>query len=81
MQRREFLKLAGALPLGGLARDNRSRPNIIIILADDVGSSDFGCHGGEIHTPNVDQLAKGGIRFTEFHNCARCCPSCASLLT
>ena len=81
MQRRDFLKLAGAVPLAGLARENSSRPNLIIILADDVGYSDFGCYGGEIHTPHVDRLAQEGIRFTEFYNCARCCPSRAALMT
>ena len=58
-----------------------SRPNIIIILADDVGYSDIGCFGGEIETPNLDALAKSGIRFTQFYNTARCCPTRAALLT
>lgn len=58
-----------------------SRPNILIILADDLGYSDLGCYGGEIQTPNVDALAEKGIRFTQFYNSARCCPSRASLLT
>lgn len=58
-----------------------SRPNIIIILADDMGYSDLGCYGSEINTPNLDQLAKTGVRFTQFYNCARCCPTRASLLT
>eukprot|EP00585_Thalassiosira_rotula_P018060 CAMPEP_0196215542 /NCGR_PEP_ID=MMETSP0912-20130531/30137_1 /TAXON_ID=49265 /ORGANISM="Thalassiosira rotula, Strain GSO102" /LENGTH=210 /DNA_ID=CAMNT_0041492441 /DNA_START=71 /DNA_END=700 /DNA_ORIENTATION=- len=59
-----------------------SRPNIIIILADDLGFSDVGCFGSEIETPNIDSLASdGGIRFTQMYNCARCCPSRASLLT
>lgn len=59
------------------------RPNIIIILADDLGFSDVGCFGSEIETPNIDSLAYdvGGIRFTQMYNCARCCPSRASLLT
>src|SRR5215831_10096109 len=56
-------------------------PNILLILADDLGYSDLGCYGGEIHTPNIDALAKNGLRFTQFYNCARCCPSRASLLT
>ena len=59
----------------------RSRPNVIVILADDVGYSDIGCYGGEIHTPNLDALAAGGLRFTQFYNTARCCPSRAALLT
>lgn len=58
-----------------------AKPNILIILADDVGFSDLGCFGGEIRTPNIDGLAAKGLRFTQFYNCARCCPSRASLLT
>ena len=57
------------------------RPNIILILADDMGLSDIGCYGSEIETPTLDQLAAGGIRFTQAYNCARCCPTRASLLT
>ncbi|WP_297797875.1 arylsulfatase [uncultured Eudoraea sp.] len=56
-------------------------PNIILILADDMGYSDIGCYGGEINTPVLDQLAMNGLRFTQFYNGARCCPSRASLLT
>src|SRR5438094_4606598 len=58
-----------------------SRPNILLILADDLGYSDLGCYGGEIATPNLDKLAAGGVRFTRFYNCTRCCPTRASLLT
>ena len=58
-----------------------ARPNILIVLADDLGWSDLGCYGGEIRTPNLDALALGGLRFTQFYNCTRCCPSRASLLT
>ena len=57
------------------------RPNILLILNDDMGSSDLGCYGGEIRTPALDRLAAGGLRFTQFYNTARCCPSRASLLT
>lgn len=57
------------------------RPNIIIILADDMGYSDLGCYGGEVHTPNIDYLAHNGIRYTQFYNTSRCCPTRASLLT
>lgn len=57
------------------------RPNIVVILADDLGFSDIGCYGGEIRTPNLDALAAQGVRFTQFYNVARCCPSRASLLT
>ncbi len=57
------------------------KPNVIVILADDVGYSDIGCYGGEINTPNLDALAAGGLRFTQFYNTARCCPTRAALLT
>ena len=56
-------------------------PNIIVILADDLGFSDIGCYGGEVQTPNLDRLARNGLRFSQFYNGARCCPSRASLLT
>lgn len=59
-----------------------SRPNIVIIMSDDMGYSDLGCYGGvDAHTPNLDRLANGGVRFTQFYNTARCCPTRASLLT
>lgn len=57
------------------------RPNIVIIMADDLGYSDVGCYGGEINTPSIDRLAKNGVRFTQFYNSARCCPTRASMLT
>jgi arylsulfatase len=57
------------------------RPNIVIIMSDDMGFSDVGCYGGEISTPNLDKLAAGGLRFTQFYNTARCCPTRAALLT
>lgn len=57
------------------------RPNILLILNDDMGYSDLGCYGGEVKTPNLDRLAAGGLRYTQFYNTARCCPSRASLLT
>ncbi|GLO67948.1 arylsulfatase [Oceanobacillus sp. E9] len=57
------------------------RPNIILILADDLGFSDLGSFGSEIHTPNLDRLAENGLRFTQFYNSARCCPSRASILS
>lgn len=57
------------------------RPNIIIILADDMGYSDIGCYGGEIQTPNIDYLASQGLRFSQFYNASRCCPTRAALLT
>lgn len=60
---------------------NTDKPNIIVILADDMGYSDLGCTGGEIHTPNLDRLANNGLLFTHCYNSARCNPSRASLLT
>lgn len=57
------------------------RPNIILIMSDDMGYSDVGCYGSEIPTPNIDALAENGIRFTQFYNMARCCPTRASLMT
>lgn len=57
------------------------RPNILLIMADDMGFSDLGCYGGEIDTPNIDGLAEDGLQFTQFYNAARCCPTRASLLT
>src|SRR5947209_16454546 len=72
--------LGGAAALTGDAASAR-RPSILLILADDMGFSDLGCYGSEIATPNLDQLAGQGVRFTQFYNCARCCPSRASRLT
>ena len=57
------------------------RPNIVLILADDMGFSDLGCYGSEIPTPNLDLMARRGVRFTQMYNFARCCPSRAALLT
>lgn len=65
----------------GADNGEATRPNIIVILADDMGYSDLGCYGGEIATPNVDRLAAKGLRFRQFYNGARCCPTRASLLT
>ena len=61
--------------------ESLARPNIILILADDLGFSDVGAYGGEIDTPNIDGLAADGIRFSQFYNAARCVPTRASLLT
>ena len=58
-----------------------SPPNIVLIMADDMGFSDIGCYGGEIDTPNINRLAVNGLRFKQFYNTARCCPTRASLLT
>jgi len=59
----------------------KSKPNVVLILNDDMGYSDLGCYGGEIETPNLDRLAAQGLRFSSFYNTARCSPSRASLLT
>lgn len=78
------LLLAGSLALRPECRASAvqtGKPNIIVILADDLGYSDLSCYGGEINTPNLDGLAKGGLRFTQFYNSARCCPTRAALLT
>ncbi|HEU0124361.1 MAG TPA: arylsulfatase [Bryobacteraceae bacterium] len=75
MRRREFLSLS-ATALAAV-----KRPNIIVLLADDMGFSDAGCYGSEIQTPHIDSLAAGGTRFSQFYNCARCCPTRAALLT
>lgn len=59
----------------------QNQPNIILILADDMGYSDIGSYGGEVETPNLDRLAKGGVRYKQFYNAARCCPTRAALMT
>src|SRR6476469_3239836 len=64
-----------------LSASAADRPNIILIMSDDMGWSDLGCYGGEIKTPTLDSLAAGGVRFTQFYNTARCCPTRAALLT
>mgnify|MGYP002629983742 CR=1 FL=1 len=58
-----------------------NQPNILLIVADDLGFSDLGCYGGEIRTPNLDQLAGNGVRLTQFYTTSRCCPSRASILS
>jgi arylsulfatase len=88
VSRRDFLAASG-ISLLSLQRitifpneaGQKRRPNIVIIMADDMGFSDAGCFGGEIKTPNLDKLASNGLRFTQFYNCARCCPTRASLMT
>ena len=59
----------------------KARPNILLIVADDLGYSDIGCYGGEIKTPQLDKLASEGVRMTSFYTTARCCPSRAAILT
>lgn len=72
-----MMGIISLLPLPAAAE----RPNIVVILADDMGYSDIGCYGSEIETPQLDRLAAAGIRFTQFYNTGRCCPTRASLLT
>lgn len=73
------LVAGSTLPLA--ADELPARPNVLLILADDLGFSDLGCYGGEVATPNLDRLAAGGLRCTQFYNTARCWPSRASILT
>ena len=94
MNRRTFLTTASLATAGVLtgcrsaaraakpqAADTAGRPNIVLIMLDDLGFSDVGCYGGDVRTPHIDGLAKRGVRFTQFYNAARCCPTRASLLT
>ena len=93
MKEHKYQKISqlGYLPLIALsacclhlqARDKvaEKRPNIVLIMADDMGYSDIGCYGSEIATPNIDRLAANGLRFRNFYNNAKCCPTRASLLT
>ncbi|SEG16114.1 arylsulfatase [Bryocella elongata] len=91
--RRDFLRMGAGMAAAGAAtgveaatgepaaRTNAPRPNIILILADDMGFSDIGCFGSEIATPHLDKLAQRGMRLTEYYNNPRCCPSRASIMT
>ncbi len=83
MKRRDFVKIATAGAAGAVSSFSAApkRPNIIVMMADDMGFSDLGCYGSEIQTPNIDSMAQSGVRFTHFRNTARCCPSRTSLLT
>jgi len=77
-----LLLFAVTAVFGGVAAaDEAPRPNIILIMSDDMGYSDINCYGGEIETPVLNRLAEGGLRFTQFYNTARCCPTRASLMT
>jgi arylsulfatase A-like enzyme len=78
---RRFLLLVLFVVAVGESIQAATKPNILLILADDLGWSDLGCYGGEIQTPTLDGLARDGLRFTQFYNSARCCPSRAALLT
>jgi arylsulfatase len=81
MLRMTILLLAAVVASPAPGAEVEMRPNIVLIMADDLGFSDLGCYGGEIETPNLDRLAAGGLRFTQFYNCGRCCPTRAALLT
>ncbi|MEA3462442.1 MAG: arylsulfatase [Bacteroidota bacterium] len=76
-----LLILVGLLSFQSCNTDVAVRPNILLIMVDDLGFSDFGCYGGEIETPNIDKLAENGLRFTQFYNTAKCHSSRISLLT
>ena len=84
--RRRFLKAVGAMTAAATLPSlscsaAAKRPNIVLIMGDDIGYSDIGCYGSEIHTPNLDRLAAGGLRFTQFYNMAKCNPTRSSLMT
>ncbi|MGB6223654.1 arylsulfatase [Haloferula sp.] len=79
-EKRFFAGILG-LALSIVAAQAAPRPNIIVIMSDDMGYSDLGCYGSEIATPTLDRLAEGGLRYTQFYNTGRCCPTRASLLT
>src|SRR6478672_6644489 len=85
MKLTHFFVLSAALSAlfgsASLAQTPQKKPNVVVILVDDMGFSDIGCYGSEISTPNLDRLAQGGVRFTQFYNTARCCPTRAALLT
>lgn len=84
MKRRRFVQLSGltaACALSLKAKSPAARPNIILVMVDDMGFSDLGCYGSEIDTPTIDALANGGVKFSNFYNNSRCCPTRASLMT
>ena len=86
LDRRTFLAAAGGAafacaPQQQETSEGPGRPNIVVIMADDMGFSDIGCYGGDVETPVIDSLAENGLRFRQFYNTARCCPTRAALLT
>ena len=74
-------KGVGLTTTEGIQLNAAERPNVIIIMVDDMGFSDIGAYGGEIKTPNIDLLANTGVRFSQFYNASRCCPTRATLMT
>lgn len=88
LTRREFIKASGALGLGTLtgcqlvpSANIKTKTNILLIMADDMGFSDAGCYGGEVRTPTLDELAANGLRFTQHYSTGRCWPSRACILS
>lgn len=81
MSSRLYLLLLSALTTLAAGTLSAKRPNIILIMSDDMGYSDLGCYGSEIQTPTLDSLAANGLRYTQFYNTSRCCPTRASLVT
>ena len=73
--------LSGLTALTAVAQNNPQKPNVVVVLVDDLGYTDFSCYGGVIPTPNIDALAERGVRMSQMYNCARSCPTRASLLT
>ncbi|MEQ1749956.1 MAG: arylsulfatase [Prosthecobacter sp.] len=73
--------LSALIVLSVLTSHAADKPNVVFILADDLGYSDLGCYGGDIETPNLDSLAKNGLRFTQFYNTARCWPTRGALMS
>lgn len=76
-----LVALSATVGFAWAAEPEQRKPNVLLILADDLGHSDLGCYGGEIETPNLDALAKNGLRFTQFYNTARCWPTRGAILT
>ncbi len=81
MNRILFTPLLLGTAVSHLAAQEPSSPNIVLIMCDDMGFSDLGCYGSEIETPHLDSLAQAGVRFTQFKNTGRSCPTRAALLT
>lgn len=78
-----MIKLSSCLSLGAVALLSAApvKTNVVVMMSDDMGYSDIGCYGSEVETPHLDAMAAGGLRFTQFYNTARCCPTRAALLT
>ncbi len=76
-----LIALNGLTALTATAQNNAQKPNIVVVLVDDLGYTDFSCYGGVVPTPNIDALAQRGVRMSQMYNAARSCPTRASLLT